>query len=444
MLSTNPARRCSTTTALIIGALFAGGLTGATTADAQTRGTLANPTTPPAANVGTLAAPEDDTPDPPAPVSPGSLAGEAPISLSVLTARIEAGVKVNGGPVGWAYSISKSGQIVGGNGGGFARTPNDQNNIPGGLPFGQGTRLQIWSVTKSITAMATVRALDRANIDVDTPVSSYLPAGWAKGPGFAANSAKPVTFRHLLTHTSGVLAAFNDPDVDTSEWGNKWDNIQPLVAHGATPDLASGEQYKNANYALLRVILPRLWQFDGGPAGSVTEGNHGLRYLSYVNSKILAPSGVMETTCWDLNDHANTHTYNKFSLLQGGSPMGYSDETINECGGHIGLFLSSSDLVKITATLRESTKIMSSTARAEMFSGKLGWKMGSNLAGTESAGLWWHGGDGYYGGGREVHTCVMNAPQQYQLSLVMNSQRPGTQSQCRILMDAVNAARTAK
>ncbi|MBJ7470558.1 MAG: beta-lactamase family protein [Solirubrobacteraceae bacterium] len=443
------ARRCSTTTALIVGSLFAGGLTAASADAATPRSATTNlaaaqigPSGP-----GQIAAPQVDTPDPPAPapVAGGNaLAGEAPISLSTLTSRIESALSVNGGPTGWAYSVSKGDQNVGGNSGGFARRPSDQNNIPGGLAFGQGTRIQLMSVTKPITAMAIVRALDLApNVDVDTPVSAYLPAGWAKGPGFAANSASPITFRHLLTHTSGVLQEFQDPANDISSWGNRWASLQPLVANGASPNVAAGEQYKNANYALLRVLLPKLWSLADGPQTATTEANHGYRFLSYVNTRILAPAGVNETSCWDNNDFGNTFAYNRTNVLIGGTPLGYADDTRNECGGHAGLFLSSRDLVKVTATLRESTKIMSQAARNEMFAGRLGWSTGSNRAGTSSANVWWHGGDGFYSQGRELHTCVMNAPQQYQLSLVMNSTLPGNRSQCGILLDAVNAARTA-
>lgn len=437
--------RLQTTTALLAGALVAGALTGAVSANAAAQpassalgAAPSQPTGP-----GGIAAPQRETPDPPAPdpVSVGGLAGESPISLSVLTARIEADLAANGGPTGWSYSISKSGVDVGGNSGGKARRAFDSNNLPNGIDFSQGTRIQLMSVTKPITAIAIVRALDIANIDVDTPVSSYLPAAWAKGPGFAANSVNPVTFRHLLTHTSGVLQAFNANPGEG--WGNRWANLQPLVANGATPDVAAGQQYKNANYALLRVILPKLWALADGPQSATTEANHGSRYLSYVNSKILAPAGVSETRCHDLNDFANTHAYNRTNLGIGGTALGYPVETQNECGGHAGLFLSSRELVKITAKLRESTAILSSAARAEMFAGRLGWSTNSNRAGTNTANVWWHGGDGFYSQGRELHTCVMNAPQHYQLSLVMNSGRATGKSQCQILLDAVNAARTA-
>lgn len=451
MLSTPKPRRFSTTTALIVGSLLAGGLTAVVadgaSAAVSTIGAKVVATTPPApTGPASIAIPKDTTPDPPAPapaVGPVSVAGEAPLSLSAMTSSLEAAMAVNGGPTGWSYSISKSGQDVGGNSGGFARRPNDANNIPGGIPFSQGTRIQLMSVTKSITAIAIVRALDAANIDVDTPVSGYLPGSWVKGPGYGANAVKPVTFRHLLTHTSGILQEFEDPANDISTWGNRWDSLQPLVANGSTPDVAAGEQYKNANFALLRVLLPKLWSLADGPAGAVTEANHGLRFLSYVNTRILAPAGVMEASCWDNNDFANTHAYNRTNLLIAGSPLGYQADAYNECGGHAGLILSSRDLVKVTAKLRESTAIMPASARAEMFEGRLGWSTDSNRANKGSLNVWFHAGDGFYNQGRELHTCVMNAPQQYQLSLVMNSGRPSGKRQCTILLDAVNAARAA-
>lgn len=457
-----PTRRFSPAMALTVAAILGGSFAAAGTAQAQTQGAVAtppptrviaaSPATPTPAprpsispvGPGTLvASDEGETPDPPAPLPQGNLLSEAPISLGAMVKRIQSGITVNGGPVGWAYAVTKNGNLVAANQGGYARLPGDQGGPANGVAFGINTRIELMSVTKPITAMATLRALNAANVSVDTPIAPFLPSGWAKGPGFSWTSTKPITFRHLLTHTSGILQATQDPKNDITGWGNAWDSLQPLVKAGATPDVGAGEKYKNANYALLRVILPDLWAMADGPKSPITKANHGLRYLDYVNTKLLAPSGIAPTACWDTNDSIAPLVYNKADLGIGGAHVEYDDNP-QECGGHVGLHLSALDLVKLTDTLRRTTKIMPAVARDAMFAEDLGWKMASNDTGTESANVWWHGGDGFFGGGREVHTCVMNAPQGYQLSMIMNSARPGKESQCRILLDAVNDGRTAK
>ena len=418
-----------------------------TTTPTRTPAPAATPTptrTPaiPATTVDTIAQPEDDTPDPPAPPTPKGptgLLGEAPISIPTLLSSIQNEVTKNGGPVGWAYDVKQNGVTVGGKSGGFARKAGDGNNLPQNLPFTGATRVQLMSVTKPITAMAIMRALDEANVSVDTPITPFLPASWAKGKGFSWTSTNPVTFRHLLTHTSGILQAVKDPNNDITGWGNTWDGVALIVKNGVTPNVADGEQYKNANYALLRVLLPELWAMAGGPKG-VTEENHGFRWLQYVNSKLLVPAGISEASCWAENDFADTRLYSRTDLSIAGRNTSYAPENRKECGGHVGLHLSARDLTQLTYKLRESSALMPADVRDAMFADNLGWKMRSNTSGTESAGVWWHGGDGFYGSGREVHTCVMNAPQHLQLSLVMNS-APGGASPCRTLLDAVNAAR---
>ncbi len=465
MLS-NPTRRFSPATALSVAAILGGTLFAAAPAGAQVPGeAIPSTTTPtptatptptptptstpaprpaPAGN-GSIAIPEDTTPDPPAPptpVGPQGLLGEAPISLGVLVAKLQESVSVNGGSTGWAYSISRQGQIVGGNAGGLARLPFDANNDADGIPFTQSTRIELMSTTKPITAMAMLKALDAAGISVDAPVGKYLPAGWQKGKGFSKYSVNPITFRHLLTHTSGILQAFQDPNIDHTGWDNEWVGLVPIVKEGATPNVAAGEQYKNANYSLMRVLLPKLWSLTDGPKTAVTEANHGLRYLSYVNTKILAPAGIAATSCNASNPATAAFVYNKSNLGILGRLVDYTGVE-NQCGGHRGLHLSTLDLVRLTAKLRETNAVLPAHVRKAMFDGRLGWSTFSNRSGTDRAGLWYHGGDGDFSGGRQVNTCVMNAPQGYQLSIIFNSQTPSSTYQCTILKNAINAARTA-
>lgn len=450
------ARRFSPATALAVAALIGSGLA-AGTATAQVPGTPSAPSTVPTATPtptptpntpavptqpagpGNIAIPENSPPIPP---GPQGVLGEAPLSLNVLEQQLQQGVTVNGGAVGWAYHVTKDGQFAAGDAGGMARTPLDGNADQDGIAFTVNTRIELMSATKPITAMATLKALHEAGVSVDAPVRAYLPASWAKGKGFKLLGPK-VTFRHLLTHTSGILQAFQDPNIDQTGWGNTWAGLEPIVAQGVTPNVAAGPQYKNANYALLRVMLPKLWAKAGGPQTAITAANHGYRFKDYVNAKILAPAGVAPTSCWSGFDSTAAHVYNKGNLGIGGTLIEYSTNP-GECGGHRGLHLSAADLTRLTSALRQGNAVLPAAVRAEMFAGRLGWSPDSNLPSKKTAGIWWHGGDGFFGGGREVHTCVMNAPQGYQLSLIMNSQRPGNRSQCRILLDAVQAARTAE
>lgn len=79
------------------------------------------------------------------------------------------------------------------------------------LPMTAGTIFDLASVTKVMaTTMATMLLVDRGLVDLDTPVSAWLPA-------FATADRAAITPRMLLTHTSGL-----------PQW---W----PTYYHGTTP-----------------------------------------------------------------------------------------------------------------------------------------------------------------------------------------------------------------
>lgn len=59
------------------------------------------------------------------------------------------------------------------------------------------TIVNVWSTTKTVTALAVLMLVDRGQLDVHAPVARY----W---PDFAAAGKEEVQVRHLLAHTSGV------------------------------------------------------------------------------------------------------------------------------------------------------------------------------------------------------------------------------------------------
>ena len=64
-------------------------------------------------------------------------------------------------------------------------------------PWVENTITNVWSTTKTMTALAALMAVDRGLLDVDAPVATYWPE-------FAANGKDLIAVRHLLSHTSGV------------------------------------------------------------------------------------------------------------------------------------------------------------------------------------------------------------------------------------------------
>lgn len=69
----------------------------------------------------------------------------------------------------------------------------------GQLPWVEGTRCVVFSVTKGITALAVHMLIARGKLELDAPVSHYWPA-------FGNAGKSDITIRQALTHTSGLPA----------------------------------------------------------------------------------------------------------------------------------------------------------------------------------------------------------------------------------------------
>jgi CubicO group peptidase (beta-lactamase class C family) len=89
---------------------------------------------------------------------------------------------------------------------------------PDGRPVTSQTPFVLGSTSKSFTALAVMQLVEAGRIDLDAPVTRYLP--WFRTHN-AAESAQ-ITVRHLLHHTSGLQTYEGREGL--------WDNDQSRVA----------------------------------------------------------------------------------------------------------------------------------------------------------------------------------------------------------------------
>ncbi|MDT7754770.1 MAG: hypothetical protein QOH27_668, partial [Mycobacterium sp.] len=64
-------------------------------------------------------------------------------------------------------------------------------------PWTADNVVNVWSSTKTVTALAGLMLIDRGLIEPSTPVASVWPE-------FGANGKEHIEFRHFLSHSSGV------------------------------------------------------------------------------------------------------------------------------------------------------------------------------------------------------------------------------------------------
>jgi CubicO group peptidase (beta-lactamase class C family) len=144
-------------------------------------------------------------------------------------------------------------------------------NLENPLPVSAEALFQVGSITKTVTATAMMRLVERGLVDLDTPIRSYLP-----GLRLADSSvAERVTLRHIFTHTAGWIGDFFD------DAGLGDDALDIVVKRmDRLPQITPlGEiwSYNNAGYYL---------------AGRVIEVITGNTYEEAVRELVLEPLGM--------------------------------------------------------------------------------------------------------------------------------------------------------
>jgi CubicO group peptidase (beta-lactamase class C family) len=322
----------------------------------------------------------------------------------------------DGNSVGWAYAISQGGQLARSGAAGLARTGAD-------LPQTAQSptkKMHVASVSKTMTAIVTLRRLAELGLSVDTAIGPWLPAGWPRGTGVDS-----LTFRDLMTHRSG----FGQNGVG----GNDYAGLQTMVAQ-AVPSQGTFK-YFNANFGLLRVITAKLLGFDptGLPLdpGALTASV----FLSYAQL-VYGPTGVP----FSCEPQGSKPTL-QYDFPDSGNP-GYAEPSRSlSCGG-FGVQISATDLVRTLSYLRYTTDLMPAASYQTMKSGYLGFMDPANYSFAQGTfGTYpTHGGDWDHTGSGGLDSCVMVYPINVEAAVTINSSRkplgvgyPNGGYQCTVL-----------
>jgi CubicO group peptidase (beta-lactamase class C family) len=110
---------------------------------------------------------------------------------------------LDAGDVGASAAVFVDGEQVVDVWGGFADADRT-------IPWRRDTIANVWSVTKTMTALCALILADRGELDLAAPVARYWPE-------FAAAGKDEVLVRHLLAHTAG-LPNWDGPTEDLYDW----------------------------------------------------------------------------------------------------------------------------------------------------------------------------------------------------------------------------------
>lgn len=166
---------------------------------------------------------------------------------------------------GLALAVARDGQVVQTGAHGCA-------NLEWEIPATTDTAFEIGSVSKQMTATAAMMLVEEGRVELDASLTVYLPE--------SPPAWKPVTVRHLLTHTSGIPSYTELSGFEMTEKLSRGSFIGRLAAHPLSFDPGQRFYYNNSGYNLLGHIV-----------ASVT----GQAFWDFLRARILDPLGMSST-----------------------------------------------------------------------------------------------------------------------------------------------------
>ncbi|WP_417620196.1 serine hydrolase domain-containing protein [Parasphingorhabdus sp.] len=193
-------------------------------------------------------------------------------------------------------------------------------------PAGPDSLWRIYSMTKPVTAMAAMMLVEEGRLELDQPISDFIPAFGnmrvleAPDHSLASRPAKQaITVRHLLTHTSGLSYQFLGPKTLRQEYDR-------LGLLGGRADAAGRERQPSTleGFADRVATLPLLaepgtqWNYSVGIdiLGRVIEVASGMPFDRFVQMRILDPLG-MKSTYWTIPASAAGRLATNYAWVEG-------------------------------------------------------------------------------------------------------------------------------
>ena len=146
----------------------------------------------------------------------------------------------SGADVGASFCATHEGETVVDIWGGYADEARTR-------PWEQDTIVNVYSTTKTMTALTALLVADRGELDFDAPVARYWPE-------FAANGKEGIKVSHLMSHSAG-LSGWKEPIC--AEDFYDWDKVTSLLAAQAPfwePGTAPGYHAVTQGYLVGEVI----------------------------------------------------------------------------------------------------------------------------------------------------------------------------------------------
>jgi CubicO group peptidase (beta-lactamase class C family) len=228
------------------------------------------------------------------------------------------------------------------------------------LPMTLDTRFRIFSMTKPITSVAVLMLYEEGRFQLDDPVAKFLPA-FAEARVFAGVDAagnltteplkKPITIRHLLTHTSGL------------GYGPGYDLTTPLAKAWAglsfAPTEPAAERIRKLASTPLYFQPGAEWRYSYATdvLGHLVEVVSGVPFERFLQTRLFDPLGMTKTGFFlpaaDADWLAGAYRRNAQGVLErgDGGPLTAPTQPPSFASGGAGLLSTAGDYLRFAQML---------------------------------------------------------------------------------------------
>lgn len=325
------------------------------------------------------------------------------------------------GARGYQFAITQNGKVADTAAYGIATVS--------GMPSDLNAFTNIASVTKTLTAATVIQYMLQNDVTIDSKIGRWLPASWPRH-----DSIRDLTFKQLMTHTSGIRGSRTE-----------WDQLMTVVGSPITAPKTN--QYSNINFALFRAILPKLndsvkfrsQELKLSPAAFQQWMSQ--EYIRLVNVHVLSKAGIPTRGCAPVTGKMTMMMTEAPDRLIGSD---FSDWT-EKCGGG-GWVLTTMEMSRVIVYLTHTNNILSPEERKLMDDNRLGWVARFPVTGGLAYG---HDGalyvdrneeEGVNGGDVGSQTLIIRLPAKVELALAVHSIGEGWRDLYDIVAVAYNAS----
>ena len=167
-------------------------------------------------------------------------------------------------------------------------------------PMRADTIFRIYSMTKPLTSTAIMMLYEEGRFQLDDPISKFIPAfahtrvyaGGSRGKIDSVPAEREITFRDLLSHTSGLTYGFMESNPVDALYRSRTAGIDFQMGTTSLKDIVErlatfpliAQPGKAWNYSVATDVL-----------GYLVEVISGQPFQTYLKEKVLEPLGMVDT-----------------------------------------------------------------------------------------------------------------------------------------------------